>query len=66
MNLTQCGHINRNTKISQQLGQPYSVETFDEALHWRAKKLIWHHQRSDVIVLLGGFHMAMNFSQVIG
>ena len=58
--------INRSRKISQQLGQPYSVVTFDEALYWRAKELIWHHKCSDAIVLLGGFHMAMNFSQVIG
>ena len=55
-------------KMSKGLGQKYTVITFDEQLYCKAKMLQWQHQVEcqDIIILLGGFHVQMNFSKVIG
>ena len=55
-------------KMTTKLGQRYTIITFDEQLYCKAKMLQWHHQKEceDIIILLGGFHVQMNFSKVIG
>lgn len=55
-------------KMTKKLGQRYTVVTFDEQLYCKAKMLQWHHQNEckDIVILLGGFHVLMNFSKVIG
>ena len=53
--------------ITKKLGQA-DVITFDEALYCKAKELVWHKpdQFANVIVRLGGFHIAQNFLRAIG
>ena len=47
---------------------PNTVVTLDEALYWKAKELQWANPETlaGVIVRLGGFHTAKNFSSIIG
>ena len=58
----------RCKQISNKLGQPSTVVTFDEALYCKAKELVWSQpeQLDGVIVRLGGFHTAMNYLNAIG
>lgn len=46
----------------------YTVITIDEGLYNKAKMLQWAktEEFKNVIVLLGGFHIQMTFSKVIG
>ena len=55
-------------QMTTQLGQRYTVITFDEQLYCKAKMLQWQHQKEceNIIILLGGFHVQINFSKVIG
>lgn len=54
--------------VSQKLDQTYTVITFDQALYCRAKEMVWSHpdEFQNVIIRLGGFHIAMNFMKAIG
>lgn len=54
--------------MTKKLGQRYTVITFDEQLYCKAKMLQWHHHKEceDIVIFLGGFHVQMNFSKVIG
>lgn len=54
--------------IAKHLGQSKVVVTFDEALYCKAKELMWHNpdQFRNVVVRLGGFHVALNFLKTIG
>jgi len=65
MSMTQSGQC---YKMTTKVGQRYTIITFDEQLYCKAKMLQWHNQREceDIIILLGGFHVQMNFSKVIG
>lgn len=60
--------INKCMGMTQKLCQMYTVITFDEQLYCKAKMLQW--ARTDhcktLVVLLGGFHIQMTFSKVIG
>ena len=55
-------------KMTTTLGQMYTIITFDEQLYCKAKMLQWQHpgECEMIIILLGGFHVQMNFSKVIG
>lgn len=50
------------------LGQQYSVITFDLAIYMKAKEIQWRNPRefADVVIRMGGFHIALNFLAVIG
>lgn len=60
--ITRCKHISDSLSLS------HTVITFDQALYYRAKEIIWlkHPELKSVIVRLGSFHTAMNFLKVIG
>jgi len=60
--------IERSRRMTRQLGQKYSVITFDEQLYCKAKMLQWQRwdDCQDLVILLGGFHIQLNFSKVIG
>ena len=60
--------IERSRRMTRQLGQKYSVITFDEQLYCKAKTLQWQRwdDCQDLVILLGGFHIQLNFSKVIG
>ena len=60
--------IERSRRMTRQLGQKYSVMTFDEQLYCKAKMLQWRRwdDCQDLVILLGGFHIQLNFSKVIG
>ena len=50
------------------LGQQYSVITFDLAIYMKVKEIQWRSPRefTDVVIRMGGFHIAFNFLAVIG
>ena len=48
------------------LGQKYTFITFHEQLYCKVKMLQWQHQaKFKNIIILGGFHVQVNFSNVI-
>ena len=55
-------------KHMSKLNQKMSVLTFDEAIYSKAKEIQWKcgDQFDDVILRMGGFHIALNFLGVIG
>ena len=55
-------------KISRKLEQNLTIITVHEAIYSRGKKIQWHFptEFDDVILRLGGFHIAPNFLGVIG
>ena len=55
-------------KMTNALKQKFTVLTFDEQLYCKAKLLQWYKsdECQNLVVLLGGFHIQMNFSKVIG
>ena len=55
-------------KHMSKLNQNMSVLTFDEAIYSKAKEIQWKcgDQFDDVILRMGGFHIALNFLGVIG
>ena len=55
-------------KISRKLEQSLTVITFDEAIYSKGKGIQWRapNEFDDVILRLGGFHIALNFLRVIG
>ena len=55
-------------KMMASLDQQYSVITFDLAIYMKAKEIQWRNPRefSDVVIRMGGFHIALNFLAVIG
>ena len=60
--------INRFQKITEKLGQTYTVLVFDQPLYSRAKEIIWKSEEKykNVIVLLGDLHILFNFLKAIG
>ena len=60
--------IQNYQKMTSALKQKFTILTFDEQLYCKAKMLQWY--RSDecqnLVVMLGGFQIQMNFSKVIG
>ena len=55
-------------QIMSSLGQEYSVVTFDLAIYMKAKEIQWRHPEKfdDIVVRMGGFHIAHNYLAVIG
>jgi len=55
-------------KISTVMGQAYTVITFDLAIYSKAKEIQWRFQNafSNVVVRMGGFHIALNFFSLLG
>ena len=54
--------------MTTKLGQRYTIITFAEQFYCKAKMLQWHHQKQceDIVIVLSGFHVQMNFSKVSG
>ena len=52
--------------ICASLGQTNSV-TFDLAIYCKAKEIQWRHPNEfkDLVIRMGGFHIALNFLSVI-
>lgn len=55
-------------KISTSLGQRDTVITFDLAIYTKAKQIQmkFPEQFSDIVIRLGGFHIALNFLSLLG
>ena len=55
-------------KISATMGQADTVITFDLAIYSKAKEIQWRFpdEFADVVVRLGGFHIALNFLSLLG
>ena len=55
-------------KMMDSLGQQHSVITFDLAIYMKAKEIQWSSPRefTDVVIRMGGFHIALNFLAVTG
>ena len=54
--------------ISDQLLQTHTVVTFDQALYYKAKILVWLYPEllPNFVICLGGFHTVMHFLSIIG
>lgn len=54
--------------ISSVMGQEDTVITFDLLIYMKAKQIQWRHPEefSDVVVRMGGFHIALNYLSLIG
>jgi hypothetical protein len=54
--------------ISVRLGQEDTVITFDLLIYIKAKQIQWRfpEEFSNVVIRMGGFHIALNFLSVIG
>ena len=54
--------------MTKSLDQRHSVVTFDLAIYTKAKEIQWRHPEEfeNLIVRMGGFHIALNFLSVIG
>ena len=50
------------------LSNQYSVITFDLAIYVKAKEIQWrnHSKFSNMVIRLGGFHIALNYLAVLG
>ena len=55
-------------RISAAMGQEDTVVTFDLAIYMKAKELQWRFpdEFSDVVIHMGGFHVALNFLSLLG
>lgn len=55
-------------KISAAMGQADTVITFDFAIYSKAKEIQWRFpdKFSNVLVRMGGFHIALNFLSLLG
>lgn len=55
-------------KISTAMGQADTVITFDLAIYSKAKEIQWRfpNEFSNVVVRMGGFHIALNFLSLLG
>ena len=55
-------------KISAAIGQANAVITFDLAIYSKAKEIEWRFpdEFSNVVVRIGGFHVALNFLSLLG
>ena len=55
-------------RISAAMGQEDTVVTFDLAIYMKAKELQWRFpdEFSDVVIRMGGFHVALNFLSLLG
>ena len=55
-------------KISNAMGQADTVITFDLAIYSKAKEIQWRfpNEFSNVVVRMGGFHIALNFLSLLG
>ena len=55
-------------KISAAMGQANAVITFDLAIYSKAKEIQWRFpdEFSNVVVRMGGFHIALNFLSLLG
>ena len=55
-------------KISTVMGQADTVITFDLAIYRKAKEIQWRfpNEFSNVVVRMGGFHIALNFLSLLG
>ena len=59
--------INRFVQLSRYLGQRHTIVFFDQPLYAKAKEIVWASEEySEVVVLLGGLHIAFNFLRAIG
>lgn len=55
-------------KISSSIGQVDSLITFDLAIYVKAKQVQWRcaEEFSNLVIRMGGFHIALNFLSLIG
>lgn len=53
---------------SREVGQQYTIVTFDLAVAKKAYSLVWQHQQvfSDVIVRMGAFHLTCSYMGALG
>lgn len=60
--------LKHSQKISAALGQANTVITFDLATYSKAKEIQWRFpdEFSNVVVRLGGLHIALNFLSLLG
>ena len=60
--LDQCA------KATQEVGQPYTVTTFDLGVIMKAMPIIWNqpNEYSQHIILIGAFHTIMSYLKMIG
>lgn len=54
--------------ISSAMGQEDTVITFDLLIYMKAKQIQWRYPEefSDVVVRMGGFHIALNYLSLVG
>lgn len=54
--------------MTKSLNQKYTVLSCDEQLYCKVQMLKWHHPeiRENLVIMLGGFHVQMTFTKVIG
>ncbi|KAK3710252.1 hypothetical protein QZH41_006783 [Actinostola sp. cb2023] len=55
-------------KVSDSIGQVDTVITFDLAIYMKAKQIQWRSpdEFSNVVIRMGGFHIALNFLLLLG
>lgn len=59
--------INRFVDISNHTGQTHTIITADQPLYSRRKELVWANPKfENVIFLMGGLHICLNFLKAIG
>ena len=60
--------LNTVKEMSKQLHQSTAVITFDLAIYSKAKEIHWRYPEEfqDLVIRLGGFHIALNYLALIG
>ena len=60
--------LKRGQEVTQHLGQPYQVHTFDQQLYAIAQQVKWSHplEFPHLTIRLGGFHTLCTFTACIG
>ena len=55
-------------KVTSVLGQQVTVVTFDLVIYMKAKQIQWRYPEefADVIIRMGGFHIALNYLGLMG
>ena len=55
-------------KITESVGQAALVVTFDLVIYVKAKEIQWHvpDELKNVIIRMGGFHIALNYLSLLG
>ena len=55
-------------KVTSALGQQVTVVTFDLLIYMKVKQIQWRYPEdiADVIIRMGGFHIALNYLGLMG